>query len=589
MQNSFEIKNKKIYINGKITKIISGSIHYFRIHPCYWKDRLKKLKEMGCNCIETYAPMNLHEKEEGQFDFSSWLDVSSFLHLAQELGLYVIFRPGPYICSEWDFGGFPYWLIKDKNIHLRTSDPLYLSKITPYLIEICKQVRPNLFSNGGNIIFWQIENEYGSYGSDKKYLSYLKNLFIENGVDCEFISSDGDTQFLLRNGSLDGVMESVNYRFNSPHALKELKKFNDTQPGAILELWNGRGFRIGNKFIRRDLDEVGFSLKTALKGAEIINIYPAHGGTNFGFANGALDLKDEFLVQPNSYDCDAPINEYGQRTKKYYLEQKIIHEYLKKPIQNTCEDVILTAYGRANYVSSIGFNNFSILYKSITSPYLLFMEEVGQPGGVIIYSSTQFIDKKGAILHFPLIHDVMHLYIDDKFIKTFYRDEKKAEYFIKKHGEVNFKFVVESLGHINYGFNLKDYKGLIGDIVLEDLNYNVKTILMNYRIDSLKFDILPDLYDGSGEINKPIFYKYEINIDEPKDTILHLDGFSRGFAFINGFNLGRHFNVKNSQNKLYIPYPLLKKGNNEIVIFDILMNKKAKVVELINEGLKEQK
>ncbi len=590
MGNTFEIKNKKIYINGKRTKIISGSVHYFRIHPCYWKDRLLKLKEMGCNCIETYVAMNLHEKEEGVFDFSGWLDVSSFLRLAQDLGLYVILRPGPYICSEWDLGGLPYWILKDKNIHLRTSDPLYLKKITPFLIEVCKQVKNNLFSHGGNILFWQIENEYGSYGSDKAYLEYLKNLFVENGVDCEFISSDGDTAFLLQNGSCDGVMESVNYRYDSPRALKALKAFNPSQPGAVLELWNGRGYRVGDKFIRRDLKEVAFSLKTALKGAEIINLYPAHGGTNFGLYNGALDLKEEFLIQPNSYDCDAPINEYGQRTKKYYVEQKIIHDYLNKPIENTCEDVLLTAFGKAKLVDSIGYSNFrDSLSKTISSPYLLSMEEVGQRGGVIVYSTTQFIDKKGAILHFPIIHDVMHLYVDGKYVKTFYRDEKNPEYFLRKHGNVELCFVLESLGHINYGFNLKDYKGLVGDIVLEDLNYKVKAIMMNYRISSMSFDALPLSFDGSWRLHEPVFYKYEIDVDEPKDTILHLKGFTRGLAFINGFNLGRHFDAKYSQNKLYIPYPLLKKGKNEILVFDILMNKKEKLVELTNQGLKEQK
>ena len=257
--NTFQITEDAIIINCKKTKIISGSVHYFRIPKEYWKDRLLKLKECGCNCVDTYTIWSMHEKAEGEFDFSNNLDVAEFLDLAKECGLYAIVRPGPYICSETDFGGFPWWLLKYKNINLRCSDPLFLSKITPYLNEVCKILKSRTFRNGGNVILIQIENEYGCYGSDKVYLNYLKNLYDENGLNVDYITSDNETEFLLKNGGIDGVIKSVNYRSDSIGCLKALKEICPNQFGAVMELWNGHGNRYGENIPSRNLKEVGES------------------------------------------------------------------------------------------------------------------------------------------------------------------------------------------------------------------------------------------------------------------------------------------------------------------------------------------
>lgn len=191
-----------IYIDGKATKIVSGSIHYFRVVPEYWEDRLLKLKECGCNCVDIYIAWNLHEKKEGEFDFSGWLDFGKFLEIANKLGLYAVVRPGPYICSEWDFGGLPWWLLKYRDIELRCSNERYLKLCTPYLEKVCEILKPHLIANGGNVIYIQIENEYGSYSNDKEYLEWLKNFYIEHGMNCGFITSDGETEMLLSPSSI---------------------------------------------------------------------------------------------------------------------------------------------------------------------------------------------------------------------------------------------------------------------------------------------------------------------------------------------------------------------------------------------------
>lgn len=580
---SIRIDDKFIYINEKRTKIMSGAMHYFRVIPEYWEDRLLKLKEMGCNCVETYVCWNLHEKTEGDFDFSGQLDLNRFISLAEEMGLYVIVRPGPFICSEWDFGGLPWWLLSLPDIKLRCMNERFIEKITPYLEKVCEIIRPHLITNDGKIIFVQIENEYGSYGNDKQYLQYLRDLYIKNNIDCAYITSDGETEFLLHNGTLPDVMASVNYRKDSERCLASLQKYHGNQPGAVLELWNGRQQHWGEEIVRRDVEEVAESVKTALENAELINLYMYHGGTNFGFMNGALDFVNGLIVQRTSYDVDAPLDEYGRRTPKYYAEQKVICQHFGLLIQNTAKDTILHDYGTAIYVGETSLENHAELMKKSYSASVQSMEEYGQGYGYIIYTMKAFFGVDGGRLLLPEIHDIAHVYVDGKYINTLYRNTEKKEVELKITGEHDIAILVENMGRVNYGINLYDKKGLIGDINFFDIEYNVYSKLFGINAYALELKTLPKTYMGKAKINAPAFYQYFIEIDECKDTILHVDGFTRGVALINGFNLGRHWTIEHSENKLYVPAPLLKKGKNEIIIFDVLATNNEKSVCLTND------
>lgn len=557
------------YINGEATKIVSGAMHYFRIVPEYWEDRLLKLKECGCNCVETYLCWNLHEKTEGHFDFSGWLDFGKFLDTANKMGLYAIVRPGPYICSEWDFGGLPWWLLKYPDIELRCSDKRYLQLCTPYLEKVCEILKPHLITNGGNVIFVQIENEYGSYSNDKAYLKWLKNFYEDRGINCGFITSDGETDIHLKNGTLDGVLASVNYRKDSQRCITSLKQFKNEQPGAVMELWNGKAMHWGEEFERRDIDEVQESVRSALDCAELVNLYMFHGGTTFGFMNGSLDFGEKFSVQMTSYDVDAPLDEYGRRTPKYYAEQEVISEALGKKITNTATDTILYSYEDARFCGECSLKESGIPINSFNSAAPKPMEFFNQGYGYIIYETEFFAGKMGSTVHFPEIHDIAHIYIDGQYTKTLerYSAEKNVEL---TGGEHRMAILVENLGRVNHGVKLKDYKGIVGSIVLRDKLYGINNILSGFKVYTLPIETLPESFTGMVIKNQPAFYKYEFIANLPQDTVMHLNGFTRGVAFINGINLGRHWDIENSENKLFIPAPFIKQGVNEIIVFDVL-------------------
>ena len=568
MSNLF-YDDKHFYIDNKPIKIVSGAMHYFRIVPEYWEDRMLKLKESGCNCVETYVCWNLHEKTQGNFDFSDWLDFGKFLDLANSMGLYAIVRPGPYICSEWEFGGLPWWLLKYSDIELRCSNERFKELCTPYLKKVCEIIKPRMISKGGNIIFVQIENEYGSYGNDKEYLLWLKNFYEKNGIKGPFLTSDGETELLLKNGTVEGVLASVNYRKDSERCLNSLKKFRNDQPGAVLELWNGRGMRWQEEFIKRDVDEVKESVESALKYAELINIYMFHGGSNFGFMNGSLDFGGELIVQRSSYDVDAPLDEYGRRTPKYYAEQEVICSCMGKEILNTAKDTVLASYNLIpDGMCSLKESGLSL--KSHKSATVKPMEFFDQGYGYIIYEAFFDVDENGGKLIFPEIHDIAHIYIDGVYIKTLYRNNTDKEVEIDEKGKYKLSVLVENLGRVNYGVKLRDHKGLIGDIILFDKLYSFYSKILGFNIYSLELSELPNEYNGVITENEPAFYRYQFFADELNDTVLHFEGFNRGVTFLNGFNLGRHWNIEHAENKLFIPAPLINKGENEIIVFDVM-------------------
>lgn len=576
-----KITSDKIIINGKQQKIMSGAIHYFRVVPEYWYDRLLKLKELGCNCVETYVCWNLHEKNEGNFDFTGWLDFGKFLDVAKELGLYAIVRPGPYICSEWDFGGLPWWLLKYKDIELRCSQPLYLQKITPYLGKVCDIIRTRQIGCGGNVIFVQIENEYGSYGNDRAYLEWLKTFYEDHGINCGLITSDGETEYLLNRGALPNVMASVNYRWDSVRCLRNLQKYHGNQPGAVMELWNGRAQNWGESIIRRDIGEVAESVKTALENAELVNLYMFHGGTTFGFMNGVLDFGKNLVVRLSSYDVDAPLDESGFRTPKYYAEQKVICDYFGKSPTSLAKDPQFKSY-ETEYVGEVVLSESDLKLKKTLSPTLLSMESCDQGYGYIIYETEMFIGARGAELLLPEIHDIAHVYIDGKYATTIERHSENKSVPIERGGMRKISILVENMGRVNFGIRLKDYKGLIGDLVIHDIEFDMCSKVFNFNIYSLDLCSLPDKFVGKAKINEPAFYLYNVYVPDALDTFLKVDGFTRGVVLINGFNLGRHWNIKNSENKLYIPAPLLKKGKNEIVVFDVLATDNDKTVVMVD-------
>ncbi len=574
-----QFDEKHIYIDGVPTKIMSGAMHYFRIHPEYWRDRLIKLKEMGCNCVETYLAWNLHEKNEREFDFSGWLDFGAYLDLAKGLGLYAIVRPGPYICSELDLGGLPWWLLRYDGIALRTSQPLFLEKITPFLKRACDILAKRMIDVGGNIIFVQVENEYGSYGNDKAYLKYLKDTLQKEGVSCPLITSDGAAEMLLRNGGLPDVMASVNYRKESQEALSCLKGERKGQPGAVMELWNGRAQHWGKPLPLRKLDEVALSVETALEHAELVNLYMFHGGTTFGFMNG---MDHPGAIHMTSYDVDAPLDEYGRRTAKYYAEQRVIARVLGKEIRNTAKDTVLFTYGEAETCGTARIDKDQVTGTQ-NSPVPLSMETCGQGYGYIAYETEICLNGEGDAILLPAANDMAHVYLNGEYVKSVWREDAEREIPLSGKGDARISVFVENLGHCNSGAQISEKKGLLDaltHIYRKDGYICARPTLMGYRIYSIPLADLPASYEDAPKPGAPAFYRYRFYANEAHDTCLYPRGFMRGVVFINGFNLGRHWAVEPSPNKLFLPAPLIKKGWNEIVVFDVLATEKEKCVFL---------
>ncbi len=321
----FEI-NDKFYLNGKPFKIISGAFHYFRTVPEYWQDRLEKLVNMGCNTVETYIPWNFHEPNRGQFIWEGMRDICRFIETAQELGLYIIIRPSPYICSEWEFGGLPAWLLRDRNMRLRCSYEPYLNAVKNYYSELIPKLVPYQIDKGGNIILMQIENEYGYYGNDKAYLEFLRDTMRELGITVPFVTSDGPwSEPIYKSGMVDGALPTGNFGSGAEWQFSQMKKFiGDDKPLMCMEFWNGWFDAWGDEHHTTSPEKAAAELDELLKRGSV-NFYMFEGGTNFGFMSGRNGGSRTGDV--TSYDYDAPLTEDGQLTEKYRLCRDVISKY----------------------------------------------------------------------------------------------------------------------------------------------------------------------------------------------------------------------------------------------------------------------
>ena len=308
----FEIRDEKLYLNGDEFRLVSGAVHYFRVPRPYWRDRLEKLLMMGCNTVETVVPWNIHEPEPGVFDFEGERDVEAFTRLAGELGIWVLLRPSPYICAEWEFGGQPWWLLKDRSMRVRTCCEGYISTVSRYYDQLVPRLADLQITRGGPVLAMQVENEYGSYGMEGAYMEFLRDALLQRGVDVPLFTSDGPWDRLLQWGGVSGVLQTGNF---GSHAAKRLGFLGQHQPGMPLicmEFWGGWFDAWGEEHHRRDAEECAQILEEIMERGGV-NFYMFHGGTNFGFSTGA-NQKPNYTPFVTSYDYDAPLSEDGELT-----------------------------------------------------------------------------------------------------------------------------------------------------------------------------------------------------------------------------------------------------------------------------------
>ena len=578
-----EIKNKKFYMDSKPFDIYSGAMHYFRTVPEYWEDRLTKLKAAGFNTVETYVCWNLHEKKPGEFDFSGILDIEKYLEIAQKVGLYAIVRPGPYICAEWDFGGLPAWLLKDKNMQIRCMYPDYLKCVERFYKELLPRLVPHLESHGGNIIAMQVENEYGSYGNDKDYLRYVEKLTRDCGIDCLLFTSDGNTNNMISGGSLPDIYKVLNFGSRSRTAFNVLKGFENDGPNMCGEFWCGWFDHWRDKHHTRNSLEIVNEIKGFIDNGASFNMYMFHGGTNFGFTAGANHNQGHgYEPTVTSYDYCAMLTEWGDYTPAYHAVRKLLCEKQGIEPPELPESPKLQSIGKVELTETASlFENLDNIGEKHHVPVPEGMEYFGQNFGLIYYETTLKGKYNASPMYVKNVHDFADVYFDGEkktsIDRTLYsvggKTTLKDVIFKKKKGESSpflmpalsgerkIGVLVDTMGRVNYGENMLDRKGI------SDIYLGIQR-LMNYDVWTLPLDNLDKLkYSSSVKKEEPVFLKGSFKTDSKADCFVHLDGFNRGCVYINGFNLGRFWKV-GPQKSLYIPGTLLK-DENEIIVFNI--------------------
>ena len=580
MAGSFQIKDNEFYLNEKPFKIYSGAMHYFRTLPEYWEDRLLKLKLAGFNTVETYVCWNLHEPQKGFFDFSGMLDIAKFIGTAQKLGLYAIVRPCPYICAEWDFGGFPAWLLKDKNIELRCNNEIYLGHVRDFFEKLFSVLKPFFITNGGNIIAMQIENEYGSYSNDKKYLRALSDMYDELGVDLLKFTSDGTWCNMISGGTIDGVLPTLNFGSRASTAFDALKPFGEI-PKMCMEFWCGWFDHFGEKHHTRKADNIIAELEEFTKQGASFNMYMFLGGTNFGFTAGANHQK-RYEPTVTSYDYCAPLTEWGDYTETYHKIRKFLCEKQNIPMGELPASPVMQNIGKVKLTESADlFENLDNIARKHYSPLPRSMEAYGQNFGLIYYT-TKIKGKYDPGFIIPEdVHDYAHVYFEKKKIATIDRCKEKSllnklklkkQLFIKgTDSESEIGILVEGMGRVNYGKELYDRKGIsnirLANQVLTD--FDVYTMPLD-NLENLKFKS-----HKSESKNGPVFLKGTFSAGNG-ECFVNMNGFTKGYVFVNGFNLGRYWDI-GPQKSLYLPGAILKE-ENEIIIFEMEKCKSDEVV-----------
>ncbi|MEI7436939.1 MAG: glycoside hydrolase family 35 protein [bacterium] len=564
--NQVVIKGQGFEQNGQPIRILAGAMHYFRVVPEYWRDRMIKLKAMGLNTLETYVCWNLHEPKPGKFEFDGQLDLVRYIEMAAELGLMVIVRPGPYICSEWDFGGLPAWLLKDPAMRVRCAYPPYLKAVDRFFDALLTRLAPLQASRGGPIVAMQVENEYGSYGSDKTYLRHLADGMRSRGIDCLLFTADGPSDFMLTGGTLPGLFKVVNFGSHSEEAFRKLREHQPDGPVMCGEFWNGWFDHWGNIHHKRDLQEVTQVLDTMLAAGASVSFYMFHGGTNFGFMAGANHDGTTYKSDVTSYDYGAPLGEAGDPTPKFFAFRDVIRKYAPVPDGPLPAQASRRAFGQVELTETARLlDNLERLSRQVRSAVPLTMEALGQDYGFIHYRTMVQGPREKMALELQGMHDRALVFVNGAYRGVIDRNDKESTVQLEfGPGQYQLEILVENMARINYGPLLHDRKGISDGVRLGN------QFLFDWTIFPLTLKNLRKLkFTAASGNTGPLFYRGVFKVNEPADTFLALPGWTKGVVWLNGFNLGRYWEEKGPQHTLYVPAPKLRKGRNELIVLEL--------------------
>ncbi|GAA4730129.1 beta-galactosidase [Flavisolibacter ginsenosidimutans] len=565
-KHNFSLGDSAFLLDGKVFQIISGEMHYPRVPREAWRQRMKMAKAMGLNTIGTYVFWNLHEPQKGKFDFSGNNDIAAFVKTAQEEGLWVILRPSPYVCAEWEFGGYPYWLQNEKGLVVRSKEPQYLKEYRDYILQVGKQLAPLQVNHGGNILMVQIENEYGSYGSDKEYLDINRKLFVEAGFDGLLYTCDPAQDVAA--GHLPGLLPAVN-GLDKPAQVKGLiRKNHDGKGPFFIAEWYPAWFDWwGTKHHTVAAEKYAPALDSVLSAGISINMYMFHGGTTRVFMNGAnYNDRSPYEPQISSYDYDAPLDEAGNATPKFMQFRAVIEKHLPAgealpPVPATKPAIVIPVV-QFNQASNL----FDDLPKPISNATPLTFEELNQAYGFVLYRST-INGGKGGVLKIKDLRDYGLVFINGKRIGVLDRRLKQDSVLLNlPNGKARLDILVENLGRINFGpYLLKNKKG-----ITESVGFNGEEI-KGWQMFSLPFENVKSFASKSSQstIDAPVLKRGSFDLQTIGDTYLDMREWGKGSVWINGHNLGRYWSI-GPQQTLYVPAEWLRKGKNEIVVLELL-------------------
>ena len=582
---SFEIKDGDFYLNGKATPIYSGEMHYSRIPHEYWRHRLQMMKGMGLNTVATYVFWNWHETEPGKWDFEGDKNLAEYIKIAGEEDMMVILRPGPYVCAEWEFGGYPWWLQNIEGMEIRRDNEQFLKHTKLYIERLFKEVGHLQCTNGGPIIMVQCENEFGSYVSQRKdipleehraYNAKIKQQLADAGFNVTLFTSDGS--WLFEGGSTPGALPTANGENNIENLKKVVNEYHDGKgPYMVAEFYPGWLSHWAEPFPQISASRIAKQTEEYIKNNVSFNFYMVHGGTNFAFTAGAnYDKRRDIQPDLTSYDYDAPISEAGWVTAKYDSIRNVMKKYVKNiPDAPTAIPVIEIPSIKLDKVADV--LGYTSRIKPTSNEEPLTFEQMNQGYGYVLYS-RHFNQPISGTLAIPGLRDYAVIYIDGEKVGELNRNTQTYEMEIEVPFNATLQILVENMGRINYGSEIvHNTKGIISPITIAG-----QPISGNWEMYQLPMSEVPDFTklgnnnvfkNGSSQANRlkdcPVLYEGTFTLDETGDTFIDMEAWGKGIIFINGHNIGRYWKV-GPQQTLYIPGVWLKKGENKIVIFEQL-------------------
>ncbi|SEC79725.1 beta-galactosidase [Streptomyces sp. 2231.1] len=578
--SAFTVGESDFLLDGRPVRLLSGALHYFRVHEGQWRHRLAMLRAMGLNCVETYVPWNLHEPAPGRHrDVGA---VGRFLDAVREAGLWAIVRPGPYICAEWENGGLPSWVTGELGARARTRDERFLRHVRSWFHRLLPEIVPRQVDRGGPVLMVQVENEYGSYGSDAGYLAELAALLRAEGVTAPLFTSDGPEDHMLTGGSLLGVLATVNFGSHAREAFATLRRHRPAGPLMCMEFWCGWFDHWAGEQVVRDPGDAAGALREILECGASVNLYMAHGGTSFGGwagANRGGDLH-EGPLEPDvtSYDYDAPVDEYGRPTEKFRRFREVLAAYADGPLpEPPPRPAPLGAPAEAALTGWAGLDGVleALGGAETVTPVPPSFEDLGITRGLVRYA----VDVPGPRQPYPLtvrgLRDLATVYVDGEWAGVLTEEEPRLQEPVA--GPARVELWVESLGRVNYGPRSGEPKGITGG-VLHERQYLHGTRARGLDLDAfadgvgrVAFGPVPEAgaeaVPGAGA-GAAGLYRGTVTVRGAGDARLELPGWTRGFAWINGFGLGRYWSV-GPQRSLYVPGPVLREGENEVWLLEL--------------------